>query len=92
MESRTRTKKKKNFRGVARYSSRLTSKYQATIPREIRDHLHLESGDQVYYERLPDDTVTIRKISPLDLDYLQALDSTMNEWKSIEDEQAYKNL
>ena len=74
------------------YSARLTSKYQATIPKEIREHLHLESGDEILYELLPDNTVLVRKTSPLDLDYLQALNSTMNEWESEEDEQAYKDL
>ncbi len=74
------------------YSARLTSKYQATIPKEIRKHLHLESGDEILYELLPDDTVLVRKTSPLDLDYLGALNSTMNEWESDQDEQAYKNL
>lgn len=74
------------------YSSRLTSKFQATIPKEIRQHLHLESGDEILYELLPDNTVVVRKTSPLDLDYLQALNSTMNEWVSEEDEQAYKYL
>ena len=74
------------------YSARLTSKYQATIPKEIRKHLHLESGDEILYELQPDQTVLVRKTSPLDLDYLQALNSTMNEWESEEDEQSYKNL
>jgi len=86
------TKSKKRKIARARYSARLTSKYQATIPKEIRKHLHLESGDQIMYELLPDDTVVVRKTSPLDLDYLQALNSTLNEWESDEDEQAYKNL
>jgi antitoxin PrlF len=76
----------------SRYSSRLTSKYQATIPKEIRKHLHLEGGDEILYELLSDNTVIIRKTSPLDLDYLRALNFTMNEWESKEDEQAYKNL
>jgi len=75
-----------------RYAAKLTSKFQATIPKEIRTHLHLESGDQILYELLSDDTVIVRKITPLDLDYLQALNSTMNEWRSEEDEQAYKDL
>lgn len=39
------------------YSSRLTSKYQATIPKEIREHLNLESGDEILYELLSDHTV-----------------------------------
>ncbi len=75
-----------------KYSVKLTSKYQATIPKEIRKHLHLESGDQILYELLSDDTVIVRKTTPLDLDYLQALNSTMNEWESDEDGQSYKDL
>lgn len=75
-----------------RYVSRLTSKHQATIPKEIRTHLHLESGDEILYELLPDNTVIVRKTYPLDISYLQALSSTMTEWESNEDEEAYKNL
>jgi AbrB family looped-hinge helix DNA binding protein len=85
-------KSKRRKIGKPKYAARLTSKYQATVPKEIRKHLHLESGDQIVYELLPDDTVIVRKTSPLDLDYLQALNTTMNEWESAEDEQAYKNL
>jgi AbrB family looped-hinge helix DNA binding protein len=75
-----------------RYSARLTKKYQATIPKEIREHLHLKGGDEIQYELLPDNTVVVRKTGPLDLDYLEALNSTMSEWESDDDEQAYKNL
>lgn len=32
-----------------RFTSRLTSKYQATIPREVRDALGLKSGDLVSF-------------------------------------------
>jgi len=84
--------KAKKGKGQSRYSAKLTSKYQATVPKEIRKHLHLESGDEIVYELLPDNTVIVRKTSPLDLSYLQALNSTMNEWESDEDEQAYKDL
>jgi hypothetical protein len=38
--------------------------------------------DQRVYELLPDETVVIREISPLDLQYFHALDSTLNEWES----------
>lgn len=87
-----RTRVKKRRKAAAKYSARLTSKYQATVPKGIREHLHLEGGDHILYELLPDDSVIIRKIAPLDVEYLQSLNSTMNEWKSDEDEQAYKNL
>jgi len=82
----------KRIVGPSRYSAKLTSKYQATIPKEIRKHLHLESGDQILYELLSDNTVIVRKTTLLDLDYLKALNSTLNEWESEEDERAYKNL
>ena len=75
-----------------RYASRLTSKCQATIPTAIREHLHLKKGDKVVYELLPDNCVVVRKSSPLDIQYLQSLNSTLNEWESDDDEQAYKNL
>ncbi len=83
---------KRNRRPHPRYSSRLTSKHQATVPKEIRAQLKLESGDEIVYELLEDGTVVVRKSSPLDLDYLHAINATLNEWESEEDEQAYKNL
>ena len=52
----------------------------------------LKSGDEILYERLPDNSIVVRKSSPLDLEYLRALSSTLNEWESDEDEQAYRNL
>lgn len=75
-----------------RFLARLSSKYQATVPKEIRNHLHLKSGDEIFYELLPDDTVIVRKVSSSDLEYLKALAATMNEWESKEDEEAYKHL
>lgn len=84
--------KKRSITRKTRYSSRLTSKYQATIPKEIRKRLHLKSGDEIVYDLLPDDTVVVRKTTPLDLDYLESISETLNEWKSDEDEKAYKNL
>jgi len=74
------------------HSARVTSKHQATIPKQTRAHLHLESGDQVLYELLPNDTVVLRKEFILDLEYLQLLNSTQDEWKSDDDEYAYKKL
>lgn len=85
-------KAKKRLLPKQRYSTRLTSKYQSTVPKEIREHLHLKNGDVITYEVLPDNTVVVRKATPLDLDYLHALNSTLNEWESNEDEEAYKNL
>lgn len=73
-------------------SSKLTSKFQATVPKVVRDTLHLKSKDQIVYEILDDQTVIVRKASPLDKAYLKGLDHSLNEWNSDEDETAYKNL
>ena len=41
-------------------ASTLTSKGQTTIPREVRDHLKLKSGDQIDFVIQPDGAVVIR--------------------------------
>ncbi len=84
--------KRRKKPSVGRYPSRLTSKYQATIPKKIRDRLKLKQGDQVIYELLPDGTVVLKKSASLDLAYLEGIDMVMNEWDSEEDEEAYKDL
>ncbi|MBI3508123.1 MAG: type II toxin-antitoxin system PrlF family antitoxin [Chlamydiia bacterium] len=73
-------------------SSKLTSKFQATVPKEVRETLRLSAKDQIVYEILEDKTVIIRKASSLDKAYLKGLDHTLDEWSSEEDEKAYKDL
>jgi len=38
----------------------LTSKGQTTIPKEIRDSLHMKEGDRMTFTLLPDGTVLLR--------------------------------
>ena len=38
----------------------LTSKGQTTIPKEIRDGLHMKAGDRMTFTLMPDDTVIMR--------------------------------
>jgi hypothetical protein len=38
------------------------------------------------------DSVVIRKASPVDISYLSAVESTLTEWSSPEDEQAFHDL
>ena len=38
----------------------LTSKGQTTVPREIRERLGLEAGDQLHFTLLPNGTVVMR--------------------------------
>ena len=74
-----------------RATSKLTQKYQTTIPKPIREILGLRQGDSVLFE-VTDGVVTLRRARPLDLRYLQALDSTLSEWLSDDDDEAYGDL
>ena len=38
----------------------LTSKGQTTIPKEIRDGLHMKAGDHMTFTLMPDGTVVLR--------------------------------
>jgi antitoxin PrlF len=40
--------------------STLTSKGQTTIPRDIRDRLHMKPGDRMSFTLMPDGTVLLR--------------------------------
>ena len=71
--------------------SKLTSKYQATIPQEVRELLLLKKGDEVAFE-IEGGQVVIRKATPLDVEYLASVESTLSEWNSENDEEAYKDL
>jgi AbrB family looped-hinge helix DNA binding protein len=73
-------------------SSRITQKYQATIPAAIRKLLDLHGGDLVGFE-VHDKEVIIRKVKPLDLEFARALEYTVNdEWESAEDDKLYSDL
>jgi antitoxin PrlF len=40
--------------------STLTSKGQTTIPRDIRERLHMKAGDRMTFTMMPDGTVLLR--------------------------------
>jgi antitoxin PrlF len=71
--------------------SKLTSKGQTTIPREVRDKLALRPGDLIAFD-IQDDVVRLRKVEPLDIGYLRAVQTTLSEWDSPEDAEAYDDL
>ena len=73
-------------------SSKITSKYQATIPKEVRKILHLHPGDSITFHVTKEGTVIIKRTQPLDKEYLRALDTTLSEWQSESDEEAYEHL
>ena len=73
-------------------NSKLTSKYQTTIPKEVRERLQLKPGDRITFEVSIDNKVFIRKSNPFDLEYTKALNDTLSEWTSQKDEKDYEDL
>ena len=75
----------------SKLTSKVTQKYQATIPQVIRDKLGIEKGDSVAFE-IQEEGVLIKKVSPIDWEYLAAISDTISEWSSVADEEAYSHL
>ena len=75
----------------AKKVSKLTEKYQATIPKEVRQALRLSKGDTILFE-LDGDQITLKKATELNLEWLAGLDVGLSEWNSLNDDEAYKNL
>jgi len=71
--------------------SKLTKKYQATVPKAVRKKLNLNAGDIIAFE-IDNDIIKIRKASPMDVEFFNALVPTLNEWNSENDEEAYNDL
>jgi antitoxin PrlF len=72
-------------------TSKLTRKYQATVPEAVREKLDLHAGDVIAFE-IENDAVVIRKVRPIDIAFAQALVGTLSEWASEHDEEAYRDL
>lgn len=71
--------------------SKLTSKYQTTIPEPVRRLLHLNAGDTIAFD-IENENVHIRKARSLDTAFAHSLQGTLTEWSSPEDEEAYREL
>ena len=72
-------------------TSRLTTKYQATVPTSVRKLLQLKAGDLVGFE-IEGNEVRLRRATPLDVAFTQALEGTLAEWSSEQDDQAFRDL
>ncbi len=68
--------------------SKITSKSQTVIPREIREKLGVGPGDRLAYS-MSGSSVTIQKAEP---DFEENPFVIFNEWASTEDEKAYADL
>lgn len=72
-------------------ASKLSSKGQVTIPRKIREQLGAKAGDLIAYE-IKNNVVTLRRLEPLDAAFHAALSTTMDEWATPEDDEAFRDL
>jgi len=72
-------------------TSKLTTKFQTTIPTSVRKVLQLKAGDMVGFE-IDGNEVKLRRATPLDLAFMQALEGTLSEWSSKADDRAFKDL
>ncbi len=71
--------------------SKVTKKYQATIPELVRKNLSLEAGDTIAFD-LEDGRIFLRKAQAVDLAFIQSLEGTLTEWGSSFDEEACGDL
>ena len=72
--------------------AKVTVKGQTTIPREIRAALQIKPGDLLLWETGEEGVAKVRRVQPLDLAYLRAVEGTLGEWSSQADEEAYRGL
>ncbi|MCX7113584.1 MAG: type II toxin-antitoxin system PrlF family antitoxin [Proteobacteria bacterium] len=72
--------------------AKITTKGQTTIPQDIRAALHVGAGDLIAWEMVEDGTARVRRIQPLDIEYLRAIEGTLSEWSGEADEEAYRGL
>lgn len=73
-------------------TSRLTSKGQTTIPQRIRRAAHIQEGDLLSFRLDRHGRVIIERVDLPDVEDLAALEATLTEWDSPEDERAWAHL
>jgi AbrB family looped-hinge helix DNA binding protein len=72
--------------------SKITAKGRTTVPREVRAALKSKPGDLIAWDVETDGRVAVRRVQPLDIDYLKTVQETLSEWRTAEDERAYGEL
>ena len=71
--------------------SRVSSKGQVTLPKRVREAIGVGPGDAVTYD-VNKGVVTLRRLEPIDLGFHAAVESTLAEWGSKQDDEAYGDL
>lgn len=71
--------------------AKITARGQTTIPKSIRTAANLDEGDVIAFE-VRHDHLVVRKVTPVQDDYLRGLSEVLGEWTSPEDEAAWRDL
>ena len=72
-------------------TSKLSSKAQVTLPRKVREAIGAKAGDTIAYE-VEGNVVTLKRLEPFDAAFHSALSSTLDEWTTDADEEAFRDL
>jgi bifunctional DNA-binding transcriptional regulator/antitoxin component of YhaV-PrlF toxin-antitoxin module len=72
--------------------AKITAKGQTTIPQDIRTALKVSSGDLIAWEVGDNGTATVRRVQPMDIEYMRAVEGTLSEWGSVADDESYGQL
>ena len=72
--------------------AKITAKGQTTIPQDIRAALNVAPGDLIAWEVSSDGIATVRRVQPMDVECMRAVEGTLSEWAGAADEESYRNL
>lgn len=73
-------------------TSKLTSKYQATVPADVRAALGLKAGDTIRWD-VEGGVARVRKTDPVDMLFLNGVEANLaEEWLSPADMDAWRDL
>lgn len=72
--------------------ARVTAKGQVTIPKRIREAAHIREGDMLAFDMDSNNRIIVKRIDPATDAELSALQETLSEWNSPQDEAAWHDL
>lgn len=72
--------------------SKLTIKFQASIPKEVREKLKLKAGDYIEFEEMGGEIVVKKSATALDKAFLKMQAKSLEEWNNDIDNQQFDYL
>jgi len=73
------------------HTSKVSSKGQITLPRKVREALGAKTGDLITYQ-VEGNVVKLKRLELFDAAFHHVLSSTLDEWATKEDEEAFRDL